>query len=125
MVPAGEATESAVQALAGLLSPGDVVIDGGNNYYKESIRRARELGERGIKFLDSGTSGGIWGLKEGYSLMIGGDEESFKRLEALFQALAPGPDRQEEGLCAPEPFQGPGRYRALHNLRDLYRPMPL
>ena len=93
MVPAGEITENTVQTLAKLLSDGDTVIDGGNNYYKESIRHAEDLGRHGIRFLDSGTSGGIWGLKEGYSLMVGGDEDSFRRLEPIFQALAPGPDR--------------------------------
>jgi len=93
MVPAGEITENTVQALAKLLSDGDTVIDGGNNYYKESIRHAEDLGRHGIRFLDSGTSGGIWGLKEGYSLMVGGDEDSFRRLEPIFQALAPSPER--------------------------------
>ena len=93
MVPAGEITENTVQTLARLLSEGDTVIDGGNNYYKESMRRAEDLRRCGIRFLDSGTSGGIWGLKEGYSLMVGGDEDSFRRLEPIFQALAPGPDR--------------------------------
>jgi len=93
MVPAGGPTEEVVQALSGLLSPGDTLIDGGNNYYKESVRRGKEVGRRGIRFLDVGTSGGIWGLEQGYSLMIGGDEEAFRRLEPIFQALAPGADR--------------------------------
>ena len=93
MVPAGGPTEEVVQALSGLLSPGDTLIDGGNNYYKESRRRGEEVGRRGIRFLDVGTSGGIWGLEQGYSLMIGGDEEAFRRLEPIFQALAPGADR--------------------------------
>ncbi len=93
MVPAGGPTEEVVQALSGLLSPGDTLIDGGNNYYKESVRRGEEVGRRGIRFLDVGTSGGIWGLEQGYSLMIGGDEEAFRRLEPVFQALAPGADR--------------------------------
>ncbi|MBI4339815.1 MAG: decarboxylating 6-phosphogluconate dehydrogenase [Chloroflexi bacterium] len=93
MVPSGEPTETTVSALARLLSPGDAVIDGGNTYYKESMRRAAALKERGIAFLDAGTSGGVWGLKEGYSLMVGGDPAAFRRLEPLFQTLAPGPDR--------------------------------
>ena len=92
MVPAGEPTESTVNALAGLLSTGDAVIDGGNAFYKDSMRRAAALKERGIHFLDAGTSGGVWGLAEGYSLMVGGDPDAFKRLEPIFQTLAPGPD---------------------------------
>ena len=93
MVPAGQPTEDTIKALAGLLSPGDTIIDGGNANYKDSMRRASELEEQGMSYLDAGTSGGIWGLKEGYSLMIGGDEEAFQRLEPVFQTLAPGPDK--------------------------------
>ena len=93
MVPAGEATASAIDALADSLSPGDTVIDGGNSNYKDSIRRAETLAGKGLSFLDAGTSGGIWGLAEGYSMMIGGDEAAFRRLEPIFQSLAPGPDR--------------------------------
>jgi 6-phosphogluconate dehydrogenase len=93
MVPPGEATENAILTLAGLLSRGDILIDGGNNYYKESIRRAAELREKGIRFMDVGTSGGIWGLERGYSLMIGGDRESFQHMKPVFQSLAPGPER--------------------------------
>ena len=93
MVPAGEVTESTVGSLAGLLSPGDTVIDGGNANFKDSIRRAQGLKEDGILFLDAGTSGGIWGLTEGYSLMVGGDAEAFNRLAPIFQTLAPAPDR--------------------------------
>ena len=93
MVPAGEATASAIDTLADSLSPGDTVIDGGNSNYKDSIRRAETLAGKGLSFLDAGTSGGIWGLAEGYSMMIGGDEAAFKRLEPIFQSLAPGPDR--------------------------------
>ena len=93
MVPAGEPTESTINTLAESLSPGDTVIDGGNSNYKDSIRRAEALAVYGLSFMDVGTSGGIWGLKEGYSMMIGGDESTFKRLEPIFQALAPGHDR--------------------------------
>ncbi|MBI2906140.1 MAG: decarboxylating 6-phosphogluconate dehydrogenase [Chloroflexi bacterium] len=93
MVPAGEATESAIDALANTLSPGDAVIDGGNSFYKDALRRAAALQTRGIAFLDAGTSGGIWGLTEGYSLMVGGEREVFRRLEPLFQTLAPSPNR--------------------------------
>ena len=93
MVPAGQPTEDTIKALAGLLSRGDTMIDGGNANYKDSMRRASELEDQGISYLDAGTSGGIWGLKEGYSLMIGGDAEAFLRLEPVFQTLAPGPDK--------------------------------
>ena len=93
MVPAGEATETTINALAECMFPGDTVIDGGNSNYKDSMRRAEALAALGISFLDAGTSGGVWGLTEGYSLMVGGDEEAFRRLEALFQSLAPSPDR--------------------------------
>ena len=93
MVPEGEPTGETIAALSAALSPGDVVIDGGNSKYSDSMRRASDLKERNIAFLDAGTSGGIWGLKEGYSLMIGGDRDAFDRLEPVFQTLAPGPDR--------------------------------
>jgi 6-phosphogluconate dehydrogenase len=92
MVPAGPATEATVQALGALLGRGDAVIDGGNSNYKDGMRRAAELGARGIQFIDAGTSGGIWGLQEGYSLMIGGDAATVARLRPIFQTLAPAPD---------------------------------
>ena len=75
------------------MSQGDAVIDGGNSNYKDSMRRAAALRERGIDFMDVGTSGGIWGLAEGYSLMVGGDAEVYARLAPIFKALAPGEDR--------------------------------
>ena len=93
MVPSGEPTESTIDALADALSPEDVIIDGGNSNYKDSVRRASSLAERGLFFMDAGTSGGIWGLEEGYSIMVGGDPEVFRRLEPVFQTLAPGSDR--------------------------------
>ena len=93
MVPSGEPTETTIAVLADALSPGDVIIDGGNSNYKDSVRRAAWLTERGLSFLDAGTSGGVWGLEGGYSLMVGGDLEVFSRLEPIFQTLAPGPDR--------------------------------
>jgi 6-phosphogluconate dehydrogenase len=89
MVPSGEPTESTIDTVAAELSQGDVVIDGGNSNYKDSVRRASALLEKGINFLDAGTSGGIWGLKEGYCLMVGGDIEAFHRMEPIFQTLAP------------------------------------
>ena len=93
MAPAGDATESTIDGLAELMSPGDIIIDGGNANYKDTLRRAEKLEEKSIRFVDVGTSGGIWGLTEGYSLMVGCDEETFRTLEPIFQTLAPGPDR--------------------------------
>ncbi|SVB20106.1 uncharacterized protein METZ01_LOCUS172960, partial [marine metagenome] len=92
MVPSGEPTEETVQELAGLLSSDDTVIDGGNSNYKDTVRRGRQLAERGLHFVDSGTSGGVWGLKEGYSLMIGGDADAVQRLNPIFETLAPSPE---------------------------------
>ncbi|MFP5351084.1 MAG: phosphogluconate dehydrogenase (NAD(+)-dependent, decarboxylating) [Actinomycetota bacterium] len=89
MLPAGEVTEHAIRDLSGRLAPGDVVIDGGNSRYVDSVRRATDLFKKGIAFVDCGTSGGIWGLEEGFCLMIGADAEEFERLEPLFQTLAP------------------------------------
>ena len=93
MAPVGAPTESAIMETASLLQPGDVIIDGGNSNYKDSIRRAASLQEQAISFMDVGTSGGIWGLTEGYSLMVGGDAETYARLEPIFRALAPGEDK--------------------------------
>ncbi len=93
MVPSGEPTEQTIQRLATLLDGGDVVIDGGNSNYKDSIRRAAKLAERGIELLDCGTSGGVWGLAEGYCLMVGGPRVAADRLRPIFQTLAPAPDR--------------------------------
>jgi 6-phosphogluconate dehydrogenase len=90
MLPAGAATEAAVAELAGLLSRGDTIIDGGNSYWKDDIRRGRELGAKSIYYLDVGTSGGVWGLERGYCLMIGGDKAAVDRLDPIFAALAPG-----------------------------------
>ena len=92
MVPSGEPTESTIKSLAAELSPNDIIIDGGNSNYKDSMRRAANLSEKGIIFLDVGTSGGIWGLKEGYCLMVGGVEGAFQRLEPVFKTLAPSPN---------------------------------
>ena len=93
MLPPGDATESTIEALVPLLSLGDVVLEGGNNNFKETMRRAERLQAAGIEFLDVGTSGGIWGLEGGYSLMVGGKQEVFRRMEPIFQTLAPAPDR--------------------------------
>jgi 6-phosphogluconate dehydrogenase len=92
-VPSGAPTEQTVEQLAAQLAAGDVLIDGGNSNYKDSIRRGGSLGTRGIHFLDVGTSGGIWGRTEGYCLMIGGDAAACDRLLPIFSSLAPAPDR--------------------------------
>ncbi len=89
MVPAGAPTEGTVKELVGLLSSGDAIIDGGNSYYKDDQRRAQELKARGLHYVDAGTSGGIWGLKIGYCLMVGGEEPVVRRLAPIFTTLAP------------------------------------
>ncbi|MEP6939908.1 MAG: phosphogluconate dehydrogenase (NAD(+)-dependent, decarboxylating) [Rudaea sp.] len=93
MIPAGATVDATIDALIPLLAPGDVLIDGGNSLYKDTLRRAQALASERIGYVDCGTSGGIWGLKEGYSLMIGGDADVVARLQPLFAALAPAPDR--------------------------------
>lgn len=90
MLPAGGPTEETVQALAQHLSKDDVVIDGGNSFYKDDVRRAKELKKKNIHYLDVGTSGGVWGAERGYCMMIGGEPKIVKRLDPIFQALAPG-----------------------------------
>lgn len=89
MVPSGAPTEDTVKELAGLVSAGDTIIDGGNSNYKDTVRRGRELKAKDIHYVDAGTSGGVWGLKEGYSLMIGGDVAAVERLNPIFETLAP------------------------------------
>ena len=93
MVPSGKITEVTIQALSEQLSPGDIVIDGGNSNYKESMRRARELSEKGLQFIDVGTSGGVWGLTEGYSMMVGGEKDVVDRHRPILETLAPKPDK--------------------------------
>jgi 6-phosphogluconate dehydrogenase len=90
MLPAGEVTEAAVHALGGRMQQGDVVIDGGNTYFKDDVRRAKALAPRGVTYVDVGTSGGVWGLERGYCLMIGGERDAVARLDPVFRALAPG-----------------------------------
>jgi len=93
MVPAGTITDATVDTLAGLLAPGDTLIDGGNSNYKDTLRRAAVLAKRKVAYVDAGTSGGVWGLQEGYSLMVGGDEAVVERLRPIFETLAPAPDK--------------------------------
>jgi 6-phosphogluconate dehydrogenase len=110
MVPAGKATEDTLMDLAGLLEAGDILIDGGNSFYKDSLRRAGELKRRNISFLDIGTSGGIWGLKIGYCMMIGGDKDVFSKVEPLLKTLAP-----ENGYAHVGPH-GAGHFvKMVHN----------
>lgn len=93
MIPAGDPVEETLQSLQPLLENGDVIIDGGNSNYKDTVRRAASLKESGVHFVDVGTSGGIWGLKEGYCMMIGGETEVVQRLAAVLKTLAPSPEK--------------------------------
>jgi 6-phosphogluconate dehydrogenase len=90
MLPAGEVTEQTVMELAELMTPGDIVIDGGNSYYKDDIRRAKALKPKGLHYIDVGTSGGVWGIERGYCMMIGGEKEVVDHLDPIFDTLAPG-----------------------------------
>lgn len=92
MVPSGEITENTINDLSKVMAKGDTIIDGGNSNYRDSMRRGAALEHKGVHLLDAGTSGGIWGLKEGYCLMIGGDADAYRRLKPIFQTLAPGAD---------------------------------
>jgi 6-phosphogluconate dehydrogenase len=91
MLPAGDATDHAVTELAALMERGDIILDGGNSFYKDDIRRAASLRARDIRYVDVGTSGGIWGFERGYCMMIGGDRETVDHLDPIFATLAPGP----------------------------------
>jgi len=90
MVPAGGPTESTVQSLAELLEAGDTIIDGGNSFFKDDVRRSKEVGKKGIHYVDAGTSGGVWGVERGYCLMVGGPKEAVARIEPVLRTLAPG-----------------------------------
>jgi 6-phosphogluconate dehydrogenase len=92
MVPAGGATLATVEELSSMMTVGDIIIDGGNSYYKDSMRLAAQLKTKGINFVDVGTSGGIWGLKEGFSLMAGGERAAYNQIEPLLKSLAPSPE---------------------------------
>ena len=90
MVPSGDATEKTVQSLLGSMQPGDTIIDGGNSYFKDDVRRAKICAGKGVHYVDVGTSGGVWGLDRGYCMMIGGPKEAVQRLDPIFKTLAPG-----------------------------------
>ena len=110
MVPSGDATEATINDLSPLLSPKDIIVEGGNSYYKDTIRRASEQAERGLEFLDVGTSGGVWGLEVGFCLMVGGLPAVFEIVEPIFKALAP------EGGYAHVGPAGAGHYtKMVHN----------
>ena len=112
MIPAGKVTEDTIQKLSTLLEPGDTIIDGGNSNYKESVRHAAMLEPNGVEFVDCGTSGGIWGITEGYSLMIGGKREVVERMSPIFETLAPAADKGW-GYVGPH---GAGHYvKMIHN----------
>ena len=110
MVPSGKPTDDTVDALSGLLAAGDIIIDGGNSNFKDSIARSKRLAEKGMRLIDSGTSGGIWGLANGYCLMVGGDDKAVKHCEPIFLSLA-----QEGGYAHVGP-SGSGHYvKMVHN----------
>jgi len=110
MLPSGSPTEEVLAALAPRLARGDLIVDGGNAFYQDSVRRGEELAERGIELLDVGTSGGVWGEAEGYCLMVGGSERSVARLEPVFAALAPANGWRRVGPC------GAGHFvKMVHN----------
>ena len=110
MVPAGDPTEQTIEALVPNLTRGDIIIDGGNSNFHDTMRRAESLAKRGIEFVDSGTSGGIWGLENGYCLMVGGSDAAVKRCEPIFRSLAP-----ENGYAHVGP-SGAGHYvKMVHN----------
>jgi 6-phosphogluconate dehydrogenase len=112
MVPAGAPVDQTIELLLPHLAPGDTIIDGGNSYYKDSVRRAAALKPKNINFVDCGTSGGVWGLTEGYSMMVGGDADVVKRISPIFETLAPGKDKGW-GRVGPA---GSGHYvKMVHN----------
>ncbi len=111
MLPAGEVIDKHIEILLPLMKEGDILIDGGNTFYKDDLRRAELLSSKGIRFLDIGVSGGIWGLKEGFCLMVGGDRETFQEIEPLLKSLAPNEDGYM--YCGPT---GAGHYvKMIHN----------
>ena len=128
MVPAGDPTEQTVNALAQRFQAGDTIIDGGNSYYKDDIRRSQKLKDQGIHYIDVGTSGGVWGLERGYCMMLGGPKEAVEHLDPIFKTLAPGmgeiprtPGREKLGGTAEEGYlycgpSGAGHFvKMVHN----------
>ena len=128
MVPAGSPTEQTVQALGQRMKSGDIIIDGGNSYFKDDVRRSKQLSEKGIQYVDVGTSGGVWGLERGYCMMIGGPKEVVQQLDPIFKTLAPGrgniprtPGRERMGGTAEDGYiycgpSGAGHFvKMVHN----------
>jgi len=127
MVPAGDATEKAVADLAALLDKGDVIIDGGNSYYKDDVRRSEQLAAKGVEYVDVGTSGGVWGIDRGYCLMVGASKRAFDLLTPIFRTLAPGvgdiertPGRGDKGGTAEEGFLHCGPVGAGHFVKMIH-----
>jgi 6-phosphogluconate dehydrogenase len=127
MVPAGEPTEKTVDALSRFMSGGDIIIDGGNSHFKDDVRRAKTLAEKGIHYVDVGTSGGIWGAERGYCLMVGGEKVVFDHLAPIFKTLSPGrgeiprtPGREEVGGAAEEGFLYCGPAGAGHFVKMVH-----
>ncbi len=127
MVPAGVPTEQTILALAERMEPGDIIIDGGNSYYKDDVRRAKTLKEKGISYVDVGTSGGIWGVERGYCMMIGGEEKIVNHLDPIFNALAPGlgeisrtPGREKKRGTAEEGYLHCGPNGAGHFVKMIH-----
>jgi 6-phosphogluconate dehydrogenase len=127
MVPAGDPTEKTVEQLAQVLEAGDTIIDGGNSYFKDDVRRSKALGPKGIHYVDVGTSGGVWGLERGYCMMIGGPKEAFDRLDPIFKTLAPGvgdipktPERKSMDGTAEEGYIYCGKSGAGHFVKMVH-----
>jgi len=127
MVPAGGPTEQTVQSLAGFMQAGDIIIDGGNSYFKDDVRRAKTLKEKGVHYMDVGTSGGVWGLERGYCMMIGGPKEAMQYLDPIFKTLAPGvgdiektPGREKLGGTAEDGYLHCGPSGAGHFVKMVH-----
>ena len=127
MLPSGNITENTIAELGGLLSKGDCIIDGGNTFFKDDIRRAHDLAKNGIDYLDVGTSGGVWGLERGFCMMIGGDKAQVKRLDPIFKALAPGageipktPNREQSDPRTTEGYMHAGPAGAGHFVKMVH-----
>jgi len=127
MVPAGAATEATVMKLASLMEPGDTIIDGGNSYFKDDIRRSGKVKEKGINYVDVGTSGGVWGIDRGYCMMVGGPKDTVKHLDPILKTLAPGignvdktPGRGNKGGTAEEGYLHCGTAGAGHFVKMVH-----
>jgi len=127
MVPAGTATDATVMKLASLMEAGDIIIDGGNSYFKDDIRRSKKVAEKGIKYVDVGTSGGVWGIDRGYCMMVGGPDDTVKHLDPILKTLAPGigtvdktPGRGNKGGTAEQGYLHCGSACAGHFVKMVH-----